>query len=139
MAVPLTHPDRELWPGITKQDLADYWQSVADRALPEIADRPLALVRCPEGIGGAHFFQKHRSPGFPAAIQQGEAEGSPFLFIRDTDGLRACAQIAEVRSIPSSSRRVTPTRIMVSAAPEKMSPRSVRPKMATGSVTQPGG
>jgi len=96
MAVPLTHPDRELWPGITKQDLADYWQSVADRALPEIANRPLALVRCPEGIGGAHFFQKHRSPGFPAAIQQGEADGSPYLFIRDADGLRACAQIAAI-------------------------------------------
>jgi len=110
MAVPLTHPDRELWPGITKQDLADYWQSVADRALPEIADRPLALVRCPEGIGGAHFFQKHRSPGFPAAIQQGEAEGSPFLFIRDTDGLRACAQIAAIELHGWGATRTDPAR-----------------------------
>ena len=57
--VELTHPDRELWPGITKQDLAEYWRAVADHALPGIARRPLAVVRCPEGIGGEHFFQKH--------------------------------------------------------------------------------
>jgi hypothetical protein len=43
------------------------------------------------------------------------------------------------RSRPTSSAKVAATRIMVSAAPEKMSPRSVSPKMATGSVTQPGG
>ena len=43
------------------------------------------------------------------------------------------------RSRPINSAKVAATRIMVSAAPEKISPRSVRPKIATGSVTQPGG
>jgi hypothetical protein len=43
------------------------------------------------------------------------------------------------RSRPMSSANVAATRIIVNAAPEKMSPRSVSPKMATGSVTQPGG
>jgi hypothetical protein len=43
------------------------------------------------------------------------------------------------RSRPTSSAKVAATRIMVNAAPEKMSPRSVSPKMATGSVTHPGG
>jgi bifunctional non-homologous end joining protein LigD len=92
----LTHPDRELWPGITKQDLADYWATVAEAALPEIAGRPLALVRCPDGIDGEHFFQKHRNHGFPDAVQEGEAGGAPYLVLRDADGLRACAQMSAI-------------------------------------------
>jgi bifunctional non-homologous end joining protein LigD len=92
----LTHPDRELWPGITKQDLADYWDAVAQLALPEVANRPLAFVRCPDGVDGEHFFQKHRSPGFPDAIGEGEAGGAPYLFIKDADGLRACAQMSAI-------------------------------------------
>ncbi|HVY13890.1 MAG TPA: DNA ligase D, partial [Rhodopila sp.] len=95
-AVHLTHPDRQLWPGITKQDLADYWDAVADAALPEIANRPLAFVRCPDGIDGEHFFQKHPSPGFPAAIGAGEADGAPYLVLHDAEGLRACAQMAAI-------------------------------------------
>ena len=95
-ALRLTHPERELWPGITKQALADYWDTVADTALPGIANRPLALVRCPDGIDGERFFQKHRSPGFPGAIEAGEADGAPYLFIRDRDGLRALAQMSAI-------------------------------------------
>jgi bifunctional non-homologous end joining protein LigD len=59
--VRLTHPDRVYWPdaGITKQDLAEYYVSVWDWMAPHILDRPLALVRAPEGVGGETFFQKH--------------------------------------------------------------------------------
>jgi bifunctional non-homologous end joining protein LigD len=92
----LTHPDRQLWPGITKQDLADYWASVAEVALPEVANRPLALVRCPDGIDGEHFFQKHRTHGFPDAVQEGEAGGAPYLFITGAEGLQACAQMSAI-------------------------------------------
>jgi bifunctional non-homologous end joining protein LigD len=92
----LTHPDRELWPGITKQDLANYWDAVAEAALPEIANRPLALVRCPDGIDGEHFFQKHRNHGFPDAVQEDQAGGAPYLFLKDADGLRACAQMSAI-------------------------------------------
>src|SRR5207248_2729759 len=99
----LTHPDRELWPGITKRDLAAYWVAVADHALPEIAQRPLALVRCPEGIGGEHFFQKHGRPGMPAAIRAGTAGGAPYLAIDNDAGLVACAQIAAIELHPWGS------------------------------------
>ena len=94
--VRLTHADRELWPGISKQALAEYWRAVAGQALPEIAHRPLALVRCPEGIAGEHFFQKHARPGFPPQIRAGEADGAPFLAIDDVDGLLACAQVSAI-------------------------------------------
>jgi bifunctional non-homologous end joining protein LigD len=59
--VRLTHPDRVYWPdaGVTKEDLAEYYVSVWDVMAPHFVDRPLALVRGPEGIGGELFFQKH--------------------------------------------------------------------------------
>jgi bifunctional non-homologous end joining protein LigD len=59
--VHLTHPDRIYWPDpeVTKQKLAEYYVSVWDLMGPHIVDRPLAIVRAPEGIGGEQFFQKH--------------------------------------------------------------------------------
>jgi len=94
--VRLTHPERELWPGISKRDLAEYWLAVAEHAVPEIAHRPLALVRCPEGVAGEHFFQKHGRPGMPAQIHAGEADGAPYLAIDDAAGLIAGAQMAAI-------------------------------------------
>jgi bifunctional non-homologous end joining protein LigD len=94
--VTLTHPDRALWPGVTKRDLAEYWLAVAAHALPEIAGRPLALVRCPEGIDGERFFQKHGRPGFPKEIRAGEAGNAPYLALDDVAGLVACAQVAAI-------------------------------------------
>ncbi len=94
--VRLTHPERELWPGITKQALADYWGHVADAALPEIAERPLALVRCPDGVGGEHFFQKHANRGMPAPLQEGSFDAAPYIVLHDADGLTACAQMSAI-------------------------------------------
>jgi bifunctional non-homologous end joining protein LigD len=59
--VHLTHPDRVYWPDahVTKQELAEYYASIWDLMAPHVVDRPLAIVRGPEGIGGELFFQKH--------------------------------------------------------------------------------
>ncbi|MGN6749049.1 MAG: DNA ligase D [Xanthobacteraceae bacterium] len=59
--VALTHPDRVYWAdvGVTKQDLADYYVEVWKLMAPHLVDRPLAIVRCPDGITGECFFQKH--------------------------------------------------------------------------------
>jgi bifunctional non-homologous end joining protein LigD len=94
--VALTHPDRELWPGITKQDLAEYWLAVADHALPGLARRPLAVVRCPTGIAGEHFLQKHGHGALPSAIREGEVARSPYLAIDGADGLVAMAQMSAI-------------------------------------------
>src|SRR5258706_3936082 len=48
---------------MTKQDLADYYRTFWDWMAPHIIDRPLALVRCPDGTSGECFFQKHASAG----------------------------------------------------------------------------
>jgi len=57
----LTHPDRIYWKdaGVTKQGLAEYYAEVWPRMGPFIVNRPLALLRCPDGISGQCFFQKH--------------------------------------------------------------------------------
>ena len=106
--IELTHPDRELWPGITKRDLAEYWNTVAEYALPGLARRPLAVVRCPEGIGGQHFFQKHGHGTLPSAVRQGEADGQPYLVIDDADGLIAMAQISAIELHPWGATEADP-------------------------------
>jgi bifunctional non-homologous end joining protein LigD len=59
--VRLTSPDKILYPeqGTTKEDLAAYYVAIQDWILPHIEDRPLTLVRCPQGRGKQCFFQKH--------------------------------------------------------------------------------
>jgi bifunctional non-homologous end joining protein LigD len=94
--IAITHPDRALWPGITKRDLAGYWQTIADHALPGLAHRPLAIVRCPEGIDGEHFFQKHGHGAMPAGIRDGTADKAPYLAIDGLQGLIAMAQMSAI-------------------------------------------
>jgi len=63
----LTHLDRVYWPAdpaleqpaLTKRDLLRYFAQVAPCILPHIADRPLTMMRMPDGIHGQRFFQKH--------------------------------------------------------------------------------
>src|SRR4029453_4839012 len=59
--VKLSHPEKELFPEakLTKRDLAHYYEKTADWILPHLRDRPLALVRCPDGWHHQCFFQKH--------------------------------------------------------------------------------
>ncbi|MBV8113264.1 MAG: DNA ligase D, partial [Silvibacterium sp.] len=65
--VRLTHPDKVLdaASGLSKQQLADYYWAIASHMLPHIADRPLSLVRCPDGTAHPCFFQKHVNSTLP--------------------------------------------------------------------------
>jgi bifunctional non-homologous end joining protein LigD len=73
--VTITHPERVLFPdiGLTKADLADYHQAVAEAMVPHLADRPLMLQRFPEGTGGKGFYQKEAGRGTPGWIRTVEA------------------------------------------------------------------
>lgn len=99
-ATTLTHPDRVLYPAtsLTKQDLADYFVSVADVMLPHVANHPLSLVRCPEGRAKSCFFQKHHTTSLPPAFRsvtlaEADGEKAAYLMVADVDGLVACAQV----------------------------------------------
>jgi bifunctional non-homologous end joining protein LigD len=72
ITVPLSHPDKVLFPGdgITKADLARYYADVADRMLPWLRDRPITMVRYPDGLAGQRFFQKNAPSYFPGWIRR---------------------------------------------------------------------
>ncbi|MBD9416334.1 DNA ligase D [Pseudomonas sp. PDM16] len=59
--VPISNPQRVIDPdsGTTKLQLAQFYERIADWVLPYLDNRPVSLVRAPEGVGGEHFFQKH--------------------------------------------------------------------------------
>jgi bifunctional non-homologous end joining protein LigD len=67
--VEVTRPDKLLWPGITKQAYVDYLGAVADHMLPWLRDRPLSLVRAPDGVDGQRYFQKNTPSHAPKWIR----------------------------------------------------------------------
>ena len=76
ITVPLTHPDKLLFPGdgVTKADLARYYADVADRMLPGLRDRPISMVRYPDGLDGPRFFQKNAPSYFPDWIRRARVD-----------------------------------------------------------------
>jgi bifunctional non-homologous end joining protein LigD len=75
--IKLTNLDRIYWPAeprtrhpaITKRDLIRYLAGVARFMLPHLADRPLTMIRMPEGINGERFFQKHWAQALPEFVE----------------------------------------------------------------------
>jgi bifunctional non-homologous end joining protein LigD len=65
----LTNLDKELWPGLTKRDLITYLAQVAPYMLPHLRDRPLTLIRFPNGVAGERFYQKHFAEGRPDFVE----------------------------------------------------------------------
>ncbi|HEV2038913.1 MAG TPA: DNA ligase D, partial [Casimicrobiaceae bacterium] len=61
--VKLSHPEKLLYPEskFAKQDLARYYENIGDWILPHLRERPLSLVRCPDGWNAECFYQKHAS------------------------------------------------------------------------------
>jgi len=76
-ALKLTHLDRVYWPAdaalkqpaLTKRDLLRYLARVSPAMLPHLADRPLTMIRMPDGIGGQRFFQKHWTQERPKYVE----------------------------------------------------------------------
>jgi bifunctional non-homologous end joining protein LigD len=70
----ITHPEKVLFPddGITKAELASYYESIAPIMLPHIRARPLTMERYPAGIGNKGFWQKDVSRGFPEWLERVE-------------------------------------------------------------------
>jgi bifunctional non-homologous end joining protein LigD len=86
---------------VTKGDLADYYVAVSGIMLPFAGNRPISLVRCPQGRSRACFFQKHDAGSFGDAVHQVpilEKDGSTenYLYVDDADGLIACVQMGTI-------------------------------------------
>lgn len=72
--VKMSHPEKQLFPEakLSKRDLAQYYEKIADWILPYLRDRPLSLVRCPDGWTGQCFYQKHADKSVHPAVTRVE-------------------------------------------------------------------
>ena len=108
--VNLTHPRRVLYPevGITKLDLARFYERVGERMLPYLVDRPLTLVRAPDGMNGQRFFVRHAGDWAPRELRQFEIVGGTgagtAMIVDDLRGLVALAQMSVLEIHPWNAR-----------------------------------
>lgn len=95
----ITSPEKILFKKeqITKKEVADYYAAIASHMLPYIKDRPLSLVRCPEGSLGTCFYQKHIKGKIPDSLHtfalQEEGGKGIYLSVDSARGLRELVQI----------------------------------------------
>lgn len=103
LPVKISSPTRIIDPTskLTKGGLAEYYAAVAPILLPWLADRPISLVRCPQGRAKHCFFQKHDAGSFGEHVHHvdiREKDGSvePYLYVSDLAGVLACVQMGTI-------------------------------------------
>lgn len=112
--VAITHPERIVYKGdkITKGEVADYYRRIARWLLPELAGRPLSLVRCPDGAQGECFFQKHHSDSLGKAVEaialKQKSGTEQYLYIEDEAGLLELVQMNALEFHPWGSKVTAP-------------------------------
>lgn len=125
----ITHPEKVLdeTTGMTKQDLAAYYTAVSPHLLRYIADRPLSVVRCPEGSSKACFFQKHMGSGIPEGVKTIQVPDRKsggtvkYLTVDSVDGLVGLAQmgVLEIHSWGSRDEALDlPDQIVIDLDPD---------------------
>jgi bifunctional non-homologous end joining protein LigD len=110
--VRLTHPDKVLdaESQLTKQQLADYYWAIAPYMLPYVADRPLSLVRCPEGTARPCFFQKHANHAVPAGVKSVDVSDKKtgtveqYITLSTAEALAGLAQMGVLEIHPWGSK-----------------------------------
>jgi len=125
--VRISNPDRVVYPGqgLTKRDIALYYESIADHILPHVVDRPTTLVRCPEGMAKPCFYQKHVGYWAPDTVRrvriQEKKKVGQYLVVDDLPGLIGLAQmgILEVHTWNSTVKHLEqPDRVVFDLDPD---------------------
>ncbi|MCO8160688.1 DNA ligase D [Pseudomonas sp. 21LCFQ010] len=129
--VAISHPERVIDPqsGVSKAVLAQFYLAIADRLLAELSKRPVALLRCPQGIEGEQFFQKHAQrlsipniTQLDASLDPGHA---PLLQIDNRAALAGVVQMGgiELHTWGATSDRIeTPDRLIFDLDPDPALP-----------------
>ncbi|WP_085625046.1 MULTISPECIES: DNA ligase D [unclassified Pseudomonas] len=93
----LTHPERviDATSGVTKREVAEYYAAVSQWLLPQLKNRPVALVRAPDGLAGELFFQKNAGQlHLPNVLSYDKAEaGQAAMVINRADTLLGAVQM----------------------------------------------
>jgi bifunctional non-homologous end joining protein LigD len=97
--VRISNPQRVVFPdaGLTKLDVALYYEKMAGHILPHLNGRPLTLVRCPEGLDGGCFYMKHSNLWAPAALKKVQikerTKSGQYLVVDSLPGLISLVQM----------------------------------------------
>jgi len=96
--IKITHPARVIYPALkfTKADLARYYAEVSEWMLPHVANRPLTLVRCPDGVEKECFYQRHlgmgASPGELKMFDRLRSSKGKYLYLDSARGILSAVQ-----------------------------------------------
>lgn len=131
--VRFTSPDRVLWPeqGLTKRGLAAYYETIAEWILPRISDRPLTLLRCPQGREKECFVQRNAGQSVPDAVlrvplpQEDGEEPATHLAVNSVAGLLGLVQIGVLELHSWGARRDRldrPDRMVMDLDPDESLP-----------------
>jgi len=101
--VKISNPDRVIFPDakVTKGELAAYYRAMGAPMAVWTANRPISLVRCPQGRAKKCFFQKHDSGTFGAhvhhvPIREKDGHKEDYLYVEDSAGVLACVQMGTI-------------------------------------------
>ena len=126
--VKISNPGRKVFdtPAVTKLQVAAHYAAVADRMLPFARNRPVSLLRCPDGTAGQCFFQKHRGDGMPPGLgtvaisdDKGDAD---YITLSTAAGLVAATQMGAIEFHIWGSRNTSldqPDRIVFDLDPDE--------------------
>lgn len=126
--VKITNPNRKVFdtPTVTKLQVAEHYAAVAERMLPFARNRPVSLLRCPDGTAGQCFFQKHRGEGMPAAVGtvaiSEDAGDADYITLSSAAGLVAATQMGAIEFHIWGSRNTSldqPDRIVFDLDPDE--------------------
>ncbi|HVL35102.1 MAG TPA: DNA ligase D [Burkholderiales bacterium] len=129
--VKITHPGRLVWPqlGLSKLDLARYVEAVGEWLLPHVKGRPLSLVRCPDGVAGECFYQRHQlmgpSAGALKTVRRERSSKGAYLYADTLEAVVSAVQNGAVElhtwgaTVPDIQR---PDRITLDLDPDEALP-----------------
>jgi bifunctional non-homologous end joining protein LigD len=94
----ITHPERIVYPdvGFTKGEIAAYYEAMAPLIIPHIKDRPLSVIRAPDGIEGEQFFQRHPMKGMGKGIIPVRSGAKTYFALDGAEGLLSAAQFSVI-------------------------------------------